>query len=454
MLSLKADTWASVLRDIKDNVGEQRFSLWFSNVRPVKLEGNTVILGVPNLFVQDWLSTHFRGVLHESVARQLGKGAEVSFVIDPKLFRKARTRSLEAGADIVAAGAADAAGAGGDGVHIRSDFTLKNFVVGPCNKLAHACALEILESSSNRLHPLFVHSRSGLGKTHLLQSVWHEINRQGKGRKAVYVSAETFTNEFVYAVRSQRMDGFRHRYRNADILLIDDVHFLNKKRGLQEELLHTYDALESRKRQLVLASDVHPKMLMQVKQGLVNRFASGMIVRISQPDVATRQAILKAKARLMGRDFPEGVLKYISRVFNRNMRELTGAMTTVAAYASLTGGKVDCALARKALLKMRPAVGGSSGLEAIEKIVAKHFGTRPGAWRAPRLTRAVRFSRQVCMYLARKCSTVSCREIAAHFDLSNHSTVTFAVKRVEEEMKKDIHLPELVAAMAEAIRRG
>ena len=454
MPSLKASAWASVLEEIKNSVGEQRFSLWFSNLRPLQLEGDTVTLGVPNLFVREWLETHFHDILRTCIARQLGKAPKVRFLIDPKLFRDGRAKELEAGAAIVAEGAAQAKGSHGSELRIRPEFTLDNFVIGAANKLAHACALEIIDSASNRFNPLFIHSLSGLGKTHLLQAIWHELHKRDDRRNAEYITAETFTNQFIYAMRNNRLDSFRHRYRGTDVLLIDDVHFLSRKPGLQEEFLHTYDALDSQNKQLVIASDVHPKTLMQVKQGLVSRFASGMIVRMGQPDFPMRVAILKAKLQQQRRRLPEQVLRYIARGFEGSVRELTGAVTSVLAYSSLTGEKISVALARKALFRLAKHPVGASGLEAVERAVSRYYGMKPTEWRGKKLTRTTRLARNVCMYLIRKCTPMSCREIARHFGSAHHSTVVFAVKRIEEGMKKDANLAELVGAMMDEIRRG
>jgi len=453
MPSIQTDTWAAVLDDIKNNVGERRFSLWFSNVRPLQLGGDVLTLGVPNLFVQEWLDTHFHDVLRKALTRCLGKTPAVKFRIDPELFRESRKHALEAEADLVREGAKAAVETTRDNGNLRPDFTLKNFVVGACNKLAHACAVEIIESRSNRFHPLFIHSRSGLGKSHLLQAILHELLQRGASGNVAYVTAETFTNQFIYAMRKNRLDGFRHRYRNVEVLIIDDVHFFSRKSGLQEELLHTFDVLENRKRQIILASDVHPKMLMQIKQSLVSRFASGMVVRMGRPDYTTRVAILKSKLQQQRRRFPPQVVNYIARGFEGSVRELIGAVTSVVAYSSLTGEKVGIPLVKKALARVGPPLEGSSGLQVIERVVSRHYCVKPSAWHGARLTRALRFPRQVCMYLARKCSDLSCREIAQHFGSPNHSTVVFAVKRVEDSMKKDPHLGEFIAAMVEEIRR-
>jgi chromosomal replication initiator protein len=452
----KTDLWTTVLDEIKTQVGPQRFSLWFQNVRPIRLEEDGATLGVPNLFVQEWMHAHFEDVLRQSLSKHLGKAPAVRFVVDPPLFRQARATQLQAEAEIVeeSAAASEEAKSHKGESNLRPDFTLDNFIVGPHNKLAHACAMEIIESASNRLNPLFIHSLSGLGKTHLMQAIYHELKRRDDGRKAEYVSAESFTNQFVYAMRGNRLDSFRHRYRNADVLLVDDVHFLSNKSGLQEELLHTYEALDDGKRQLVLASDVHPKMLARIKQGLINRFASGMVVRVTPPDFTTRVSILKTKLQQQRRRVPEEVVRYVARGFEGSVRDLTGAITLVLAYAGLTGDRIDVAFARKVLSRDGEEAGTHRDMETVERVVVEQFKLRPSDLRAKRMRRANRIARHICMYLARRHTTMSCLEIARHFGSANHSTVVFAVSRVEETMAKDRDVAELVAALAEKIRKS
>ncbi|MGD1001729.1 MAG: chromosomal replication initiator protein DnaA [Candidatus Brocadiia bacterium] len=451
---LKSDVWPAVLEAIQKDVGEQRFSLWFRNVRPVRLEGDTAVLGVPNLFVQEWLETHFLDILRRCLAERLGRPATVKFIIDAALFKQAREAELRAGAAIVEEASAAAKEPERLQAQIRPDFTLANFVVGSGNKLAYACAMEILDSSSNRLNPLFIHSLSGLGKTHLLQAMLNEVRRRDDGRTAEYLSAETFTNQFIYAMRNNRLDAFRHRYRNVDILLIDDVHFLGNKSRLQEELLHTFDALHTGNRQFVLASDVHPKMLSKIKQNLVNRFASGMVVRMAPPDFSTRVAIMKIKLQQQARRLPEDVVRYVARGFEGSVRDLTGATTLILAYAGLTGEKIDVNLARTALTEAHHETEAHSGLDVVERVVSRHYSLDAADLRKRRRKRAVRLPRQLCMYLARKFTPMSCREIASHFGAANHSSVISAAARIEETLKKDSDLAELVSAMGEEIRKG
>ena len=453
---VKVDLWSSVLEDIQKSVGEQRYALWFRNLKPVATDGDPVVLGAPNLFVRDWLETHFSDLLKQTLTRHLGRTPALKFVIDPKLFRETRAAELAANADIVEAAATPSPrkeSAQEPGT-LRPEFTLDRFIVGSGNKLAHACAMELIEGKSNRLHPLFIHSLSGLGKSHLMQAIYHEVRKRDDGRTAEYLSAESFTNQFIYALRTHRLDAFRNRYRNTDVLLIDDVHYFSNKMGLQEELLHTIEAIDADNRQLILASDVHPKMLARIKQSLTSRFAGGMVVRMTQPDFVTRVAILKTKLQQQGRRLPDDVVKYAARGFEGSVRELMGAATMILSYSGLTGAKIDVALARQALSRMDAPATCQSGIEAVERVVARQYGIKVEDLRRRRQSRSTRLARQVCMYLGRQCTSMSCREIAQHFGSTNHSTVIFAVNRIEAGMKSDRNLAEVVGALKEQIRKG
>jgi chromosomal replication initiator protein len=453
--TIQSATWSSVLDDIRASIGEQRHSLWFSNVHPIDFTDNTVTLGVPNLFVRDWVSSRFSKAIRDAFANHLSSPVKITYTIDPTLFRKHREEQLDVEAEIVEAAARPAPPrrrAIKSDDQIRADFTLDRYIVGGCNKLAHACATEIIDGDCQHLHPLFIHSHSGSGKTHLLQAMWHEIRRMDDGRNVAYLSAESFTNQFVYAMRNHRLDSFRHKYRSADILMIDDVHFVNNKRGFQEELLHTFDAIASHGCILVCASDVHPKMLTEVREGLTNRFASGMVVKMKAPSLATRTSIIRAKARELGQNMPETAVRHIAESHDGSIRDLIGALTMVVAYASLTNEPLTLALAKHALAGSKTSRAGKTGLKAIEKTVGEHFNMDPTDWRGSSLTRAVRFPRQVCMYVARECSEFSCREIAKHFNAANHSSVIFATKRVRERMHESQAVADQVEAIIQTMR--
>ena len=372
------------------------------------------------------------------------------------LFQAARQKQLDAEANGLKELAARPEGASAKAPGIRNEFTLGNFVVGRSNRLAHACALQVLDAENGHtLNPLFFHGSSGVGKTHLLQGIYNAIQRE-KGRRQrtlEYVAAEMFTNQFIYAMRHNRLDGFRHKYRNVDVLLIDDVHFFCNKSGLQEEFLHTFDALDTGSKQVVLASDMHPKMMNKLKETLVSRFVSGMVVRLNPPGLDTRVAILKAKAAERHKRIDEEVLRYIARRLPASGRDLVGAVTTVVAYAALTNARIDLALAREALRELEHVPERIVDMAGVEKAVAAHFGVPRNDLHTASRARAISYPRQVCMYLGRQLTKLSCKEIANYFGSKHHTTVLNAQKRIAAEVKKDKDLAELISSLCESARK-
>jgi len=441
--------WSRILSDIKEDIGEQRFNLWIGHTKLVSFDSSRVEIGVPNLFVQEWLEGRFKELFANVCAAHVGAKPEVCFVIHGKLFKDSRRKALKAQEDIVVAGARQ--GVARSHARIHSDFLIDNFVVGPSNKLAHATAVQLIQGDGAELSPLFFHSGSGLGKTHLLQAILWGVRKAQDGRTVEYVAAEEFTNQFVYAMRRGKLDAFRHKYRKVDVLFIDDVQFFCEKAGLQEEFLHTFDVLAAENKQIVMASDVHPKMMKSLKESLASRFGAGMVVRIGRPDFTTRVEVLKAKARQHHRRISEDVLRYIARGFEGNIRELSGALMTVIAYASLLRSKISMSLAREALNEIDSDTRQVVDMAAIEKSVSVQFGVSVQDLHSRRRTKAIALPRQVCMHLARELTSLSCAEIARHFGGKHHTTVVFGQRRVLEQCRKSRELGDTVAALKERL---
>lgn len=446
----KAKIWADVLFEIKREIGEHRFNLWLGHTELIGFDEKRVEIGVPNLFIQEWLEANFREVFHRHCAEKMGTQPEVAFTITGKLYQESRARSLKAEQAIMEAGARKGAGAASG---INPEFKLQHFVQGPGNRLSLACVRQIVEGNSPGFFPLFVHSESGLGKTHLLQAAWWAIKEAGSDRCVEYVSAEAFTNQFIYSLRRGNLDAFRGKYRNVDALLIDDVHFFANKSSLQEEFLHTYDALTGRKKQIVLASDVHPKRLGRLKESLVNRFAAGMVVSIQRPDMETRVKILERKAARVGVVAPGDILQFLAGRYRASVRELNGALMTVIAYARLTRRKMTLALAREAISEVDQHMGQALDMHLIEAIVSERFGVTREELHSGRRTRKIALPRQVCMYLGRELTNLSCVQIAKHFSSKHHTTVVFSHRRVRDLCESDKKLAAEVDALREDIAR-
>lgn len=442
--------WPEVLAEIREEVGEQRFNLWLGHTELVRFDEERVEVGVPNLFIQEWLEAHFREIFVRHCLQRMGIAPEVRFVIDGKLFREGRARSLAAEQDIMA----DASRPKAQKMpRINPEYRLELFVTGPCNQLSAACAEQLIQGRAEEFKPLFIHSYSGLGKTHQLQAIWWGIRESGRDCRAEYASAEEFTNQFIYAMRRNRLDAFRAKYRCVDVLLIDDIQFFADKPGLQEEFLHTFDALSGSDKQVVLASDVHPKRLDRVKESLICRFASGMVVALARPDFDTRVKILSHKVERAGVNVPDAVLAFLAERYQGSVRELCGALMTVVAYSNIIDRRPTLALAHEALAEVFRH-GQALDMDRIEQAVAERFSVSQQDLHSGRRIRRIALPRQVCMYLARELTQLSCKEIARHFGGKNHTTVVFAHKRVAELCGKDSGLAEVVGELKTAMGGG
>jgi chromosomal replication initiator protein len=354
------------------------------------------------------------------------------------LFGKLRAESLEEGASLLRKVSADRPPVvAKDDSEVRPELKLGNFVVGPCNQIAFAAARDVVSNSRAMINPLFFHGPTGVGKTHLLQGIYNELAATKPGLRVRYAHAERFTNQYVFALKHGRLDSFRHMYRDADVLLIDDVQFFSNKMGFQEEFLHTFNAVVGRNHRVVMASDSHPHELAKIHDGLGSRFMSGMVVKLEPPQYSTRLAILKSKAASLQKRIDEDVFKLIAHMCQGNVRELEGALTTVLACASLSGGRVDVSMAKQVLHRCGGTGKAPVTVELVELLVLQEFRLTREQLHARNRAKSVSIPRQVCMYLARKWTGRSAQEIGAHFGGRNHTTVLFAEKKIEEALPSD-----------------
>ncbi|MBM4045468.1 MAG: chromosomal replication initiator protein DnaA [Planctomycetes bacterium] len=451
--------WNEVLADVRERIGDQRYNLWFKNTSLVSVGDDSVKVGVPNLFVRGWLEENFTGVLQQSTAKVLGREVPVQLVVDGALFREMRAKQEKQAAEPVSVALSRLDGSppseiafNGAESSVNANLRLDNFVVGPCNRLAHAAALQIATQVTPEINPLFVHGACGLGKTHILQGIYNALTQSHRPRRAIYVSAEKWTNQFVCAIQANQMESFRRKYRSVDVLLIDDVHFLANKHGTQEEFIHTFNALKGASGCIVMASDSHPKMIARIKESLINRFLSGMIVKLNPPDYETRMDIVRAKAARSGLAFFDDAVSYVAEHFKESFREVEGAVTSVVAYARLMKRPVDKGLAMEALadlLGMRPSV---VTLQNIEDAVTAYFQVRKADLHSRRRTKDISLPRQVCMYLGRQLTGASLEQIARFFGRDNHTTVFFAENKIGKEVERDAKLREAVESLTKTLK--
>lgn len=423
---------------IARKVGQQRFKIWFKNSTRLILEDNYVKVGVPNLFIGGWIENHFADQIAAAVSEVTERRLKVIFNIDPELFGGQRRRQLDSQAEFVTKTTNPTGRSRRRASYPRQTngrHKLDNFVVGPSNQLACNAAKAVVAEPGTHFNPLFIHGGCGLGKTHLIEGIYHALADEHADLNLLYVSGEEFTNQFVLSLKTGKLDTFRQRFRHTDLLLIDDIHFLASKKATQEEFLHTFNAIDAAAKQVVMASDAHPKMIGQLSDSLVNRFISGMVVKIDPPEFKTRCQILRQRAAEMHKQIPDPVIEYIADNLRANVRELEGALLKVVAYASLSGGTINLPAAREALEDHISRTDPIVHLSDIEAAVTTFFGVTPADVHSSRKTRTISLARSVAMYLARKHTSMSFPEIGRFMGNKNHATVILACRKIQSLMK-------------------
>ena len=452
LMSLNADTWEQVLVQVRGAIGDKRFNLWFRNTRFVSADSQQLQIGVPNLFIKGWMEENFSETVRESARKTCDWQGHVVFTVAGDLFREMRSQQLAASVDDISSHGKEP-GRDMTVSEPKRTLTLDDFVVGPCNQLAHASATEICFHSEPAFTRLFLHGGVGLGKTHLLQGIWSKLRATSDDGQAVYATAEKWTNQYVYALKSNQLEAFRKKFRSVRTFLIDDVHFLKNKRGIQEEFLHTFDAIDGSNKRIVIASDSHPRDLREITQSLATRFMSGMMAKLGAPDFDTRVRILVKKTQDKKHRFSQDVIEFMADRITNNVRELEGAVTTVVAYASLAQKPISTELASDALSEIDRATGPVVTVKEIEDEVTGLVGFTRADLHSKRRTRSISRARHVCMYLARQFTRRSCRDIGHYFGGMKHSTVISACKNVKERMGNDEELASLVAKVTSKLQR-
>ena len=438
--------WARVLQRAKNELPDSSYSMWFADVRPTSLERGVLELVAPSDYVRDWLARHYMDLILGAAKEAAGTSVQVRVFANPA--------AREARVDPVAATVPSVAGAG-PAAPARSfpdRYTFDSFVPGPSNRFAHAAAMAVAEAPPSRAYnPLFIYGGVGLGKTHLLFAIAHHMVRLTPRLHCKYVSTETFVTEFIKAVRERQAYQFQRRYRDVDVLLVDDIQFLARAEETQTEFFHTFNALHGSERQIVIASDRPPQELSGMEERLRNRFRWGLCVDVQPPDLETRIAILQLKADRDRIQVPDDVLNLIATRFEQNIRELEGALLRVAAFASLLHQPVSTEIAERALEDLLPHTGGEISPELILDEVADHYGlTRQdlvGKSRSRPLTNA----RHVAMYLTRECTGLSLIKIGELFD-RDHTTVMHGIRKTEQLMRARGSVYTQVQALTRKIR--
>ena len=330
-------------------------------------------------------------------------------------------------------------------VPLNPDYVFENFVTGPCNRLGHAASVAVSEQPGKAYNPLFIHGGVGLGKTHLLQAICQQVLERSSDKRILYLSCDSFINQFITAIETGDMNTFRYRYRHVDLLVIDDIHFLAGRDRTQEEFFHTFNTLYQGHKQIILSADCPPSEIPELEERLVSRFNWGLVARIEKPCYETRLAILQKKARLRGLSLPDDVVCYIAGKVENNTRELEGAITKIQGMSMLQEGRIDIELAKAALGESGSPDKKRITIQHILDAVTKYYNVKLSDLQSKKRHKSIAFPRQVCMFLARKNTRYSLEEIGGYFGGRDHTTVLHAVRTVDSDAKEDTDVAEQVA---------
>lgn len=432
-----------LLEALRGSVRPDVFDVW---CRRLDFEGDAdagVTIPVPNAYYKQMMERELRAPIEEAFRGIFGRSPRLQFAVrtggpipPPPVERPPEPPARP-------------------GLKLNVGLIFDRFVVGPFNRFAHAAAKGVAEAPGKLYNPLFIHGSVGLGKTHLLQAIAHELMRRSPQMRIFFLSCESFVNEYIQAVQKNGLTAFRARYRGADALFLDDIHFLAGKEASQEEFFHTYNALHGSGKQIVLASDAPPQDIRKIQEQLISRFNSGLVARVDAPDFETRVAVLGARAQERGHPLPEDVLHLLASTIRTNFRDLEGAVTKLIALSSLSPEPVNVDMARAVMRELACVRNSPVGIPEIQKIVCDYFKITLADLGARRWTKTTSLPRQLAIHLARKHTSHSLKEIGAHFGGKDHATVSYALKRVEKLAQRQpqirAHLEALERRMAESL---
>jgi chromosomal replication initiator protein len=439
------ELWGKTLNIIKGELTEVSFNTWMKSTVPISCNNDIIKLGVPNDFTKDILDTRYKDLLINAFQIITSKKYKIDFCILSE-------EAAELEQKIVAEPKKTVQVSDEMQGTLNPKYKFDSFVIGNSNRFAHAASLAVAESPAKAYNPLFIYGGVGLGKTHLMHAIGHYILQHNHKAKVVYVSSEKFTNELINSIKDDKNVEFRNKYRNVDVLLIDDIQFIAGKERTQEEFFHTFNDLHEANKQIILSSDRPPKEIPTLEDRLRSRFEWGLIADIQPPDFETRIAILKKKADVENLNIPNEVMVYIASKIKSNIRELEGALIRIVAYSSLTNREVSVDLATEAL---KDIISNKQTkhitIELIQDVVSSYFNLRIEDFKSTRRTRNVAYPRQIAMYLSRKLTDMSLPKIGEEFGGRDHTTVIHAYEKISEGLKSDEALQHTINEITKKI---
>jgi len=447
--------WQKLSLALKPQVSTDTFKRWFSSVELVQASDDTLTFRVPNNIYQFWIESNYMSALQSAVVSALGEPREIKFSTsgtEPSASAQKLSHDDSNKDTVEEANRESKGNASAVGLNPRNTF--ETFVVGPNNEIAHAASLAVAQSPARTYNPLFIYGGVGLGKTHLMQAIGQYIWAKKKSTKVMYLSSELFINEFIDAIQHNNLVKFRKRYRQAELLLIDDIQFLGGKERSQEEFFHTFNTLFDGHKQIVLSSDRPASEIANLEQRLVSRFEWGLTAELQPPAIETRLAILRKKARILQINLNDQIFEFLASRIKSNVRRLEGALMRVASFASLSGKELTQEVVER-LLKdiLQEEARNLITIEQIQRRVAEHFDVRLADMTSKRRPANIAFPRQVAMYLARELTKASLNEIGDAFGGRDHGTVLHACKLVKRRMKEQDSVRQTVSFIDSSLQR-
>ena len=445
--------WEHASKLLRDRLSDGTFSAWFGRAKPLGIDGGTFVLGVSNPFAREWIEGRYLDPLTESVAHASGLDLDVALLARDSFEAEEDPETQPVVANTTNDDPPSSTAPRLEPAGLHPKYTFDSFVIGSSNRFAHAAALAVAECPAEAYNPLFIYGGAGLGKTHLLHAIGRYVRECHPGLQALYASSEQFMNEFILALQRRTIPEFHRRYRAVDLLMVDDIQFLEGKERTQEEFFHTFNALHP-KSQIILTSDRPPKKISTLEERLRTRFEWGLITDIQPPDLETRIAILQMKAETEKLHVPPDVMGFIATRIQTNIRELEGALIRVAAYASLTNSEPTLELAQGVLQSLLPnAAEVRVTPDLVVAVAAEYFDITPDEIRSSNRSRPLVNARQMAMYLCRELTDLSLPEIGRRFGGRDHSTVLHANNKIRRQMQERQSCFEQVRELTTRIRQ-
>ena len=441
------ELWTATLEKIQEKISKPSFETWLKNTKAETIKESTLIIAAPNEFSRDWLEGQYTKLITDTLYEVTGAELSAKFIIpeandqedtkNPPAKPKSKTdKNYEAPKTM-----------------LNPKYTFDTFVIGAGNRFAHAASLAVAEAPANAYNPLFIYGGVGLGKTHLMHAVGQYVQENNPDANVLYLTSEKFTNEFINAIMDNKTINFRNKYRNIDVLLIDDIQFIAGKESTQEEFFHTFNALHEESKQIIISSDRPPKEIPTLEDRLRSRFEWGLITDITPPDLETRIAILNKKAKAEALDIPNEVMLYIANQIDTNIRELEGALIRVVAYSSLVNQDIDASLAADALKDIIPSNKPRViTIQAIQEIVGEKYNIKLEDFVAKKRTKSIAFPRQIAMYLSRQLTDNSLPKIGEEFGGRDHTTVIHAHDKIAKMVESDTLLEKDIEEIKEQLK--